>query len=291
MMRRARGALAVLGWVLVLALGCARGRPPIGSVPKRVVSLSPSTSEAVFAMGAGAELVGRSRYCDYPPEIVKLPSVGGYVDPNYETILALQPDLVTGARGPLGPGIEDRFAARGIATYFPDTESFAAIDAMVLGLGDRTGHAEAARTVAAGIDARVAATERSLASAPRVRTILVFGLDPVVAAGPASFADEMIRLAGGTNVVLGGGKYPTLSLERVLALDPDVIVDASMEESAGRERITPEAPGWREARAVRDGHVIPLKDEVVLRPGPRIADGLAMLAGALHPETSLGKAP
>ena len=87
-------------------------------------------------VGAGASMVGRSRYCDFPPEALRLPQVGGYVDPSFEAILALRPDLVIGARGPSGSALAEKLEARGIATYFPPTESFGAIDVMILGLGD-----------------------------------------------------------------------------------------------------------------------------------------------------------
>lgn len=286
------GGAIVAGILLTLACAsCTREHGAGTGVARRVVSLSPSTTETLFAIGASDVVVGRSRYCDYPPEVLRVPEVGGYVDPSFEVILALRPDLVTGARGPSGREVADRFAARGIATYFPDTESFAQIDEMVMGLGARTGHVPGAEAAVANVHARVADVERSIAGRTRVRTLLVFGLEPIVAAGPSSFADEMIRRAGGDNVVREGGKYPTLGMERVLALDPDVVVDAAIGEARGVERIGPDAPGWREARAVKAGHVVTLKDEVVLRPGPRIGEGLATLAHAIHPEVHGGEAP
>ena len=272
-------------WLLAaLCLACARPHAASTGIAERVVSLSPSTTETLFAIGAGSAAVGRSRYCDYPAEALRLPEVGGYVDPSFETILALRPDLVTGARGPSGREVADRFTSRGIATYFPDTETSAQIDEMILGLGARTAHADGARGVVDKVHARVDETERALAGKPRVRALLIFGLEPIVVAGPDSFADEMIRRAGGEDVVKAGGKYPTLGMEKVLALDPDVIVDAAIGEAQGVERIGRDSAGWREVRAVKAGRVVTLNDEVVLRPGPRIGEGLAMLARALHPE-------
>ncbi len=280
-------AIALLG----ACTSCGRGSVKPSGAAQRVVSLSPSTSETMFAIGARNALVGRSRYCDFPPEIASIPEVGGYVDPSYEVILALRPDLVTGARGPSGREVADRFASRGIATFFPETESFAQIDEMVEGLGARTAHSAEAEAAVARMHARVAQVEQAVLGKPRVRTLLVFGLEPIVAAGPNSFADEMVRRAGGENVVREGGKYPTLGMEHVLALDPEVVVDAAIGEARGVERIGADAPGWREARAVKSGHVVTLNNEVVLRPGPRIGEGLATLAHALHPEVALGEAP
>jgi iron complex transport system substrate-binding protein len=272
----------------LLALGACRSHARSdAAVATRVVSLSPSTTEALAAIGARGALVGRSRYCDYPPDVVALPEVGGYVDPSYEAILALAPDLVTGARGPAGPDLTTRLGAQGIATYFPVTESFEGIDAMLRGLGTRTGHVPEAEAVVARLHAEEDAVATAVASRPKVRTLFLFGISPIVAAGPGGFPDEMLRRAGGQNVVTEGSAYPTLGLEHVLALDPDVVVDAAWGEAQDRGRISIDTPGWRELRAVKGGRVVSLRDEVVLRPGPRIGDGLRLLAKALHPDVAV----
>ena len=271
--------------VLAFTLACTRDKPPPSAIAARVVSLSPSTTEAMFAIGAGKELVGRSRYCDYPPEALALPQVGGYVDPNLEAILALRPDLVVGARGPAGPKLADKVGSQGASTFFPPTESLAQIDDMLLGLGTRTGHKGDAERVVGALDAREAAVTRAVAALPKVRTLLVFDVSPIVAAGPGGFPDELVARAGGSNVVTQGGAYPSLGVEQVMALDPDVILDAA--SGHGGERITLDSPGWREVGAVKRGRVVSLNDEAVLRPGPRIADGLVTIARALHPDAAL----
>ncbi|HVJ90523.1 MAG TPA: helical backbone metal receptor [Labilithrix sp.] len=282
--RRVRILVVVL---LSLACACSKSKAAPASTATRIVSLSPSTTEAVFAVGAGDKMVGRSRYCDYPVEARKLPEVGGYVDPSFEAILGLRPDLVIGARGPAGSTLADKLTARGIATYFPPTESFEAIDALILGLAERTGRADAGREVVERIHARLAAVARAVARGPRARVLMVFGLEPLSVAGPGSFPDEMIRRAGGINVITEGGAYPTIGIERVLALDPDVVVNAAMMEERASERLHKNAPGWSHVRAVTNGRLATLTDEAVLRPGPRIAEGVAMLARAIHPDVPI----
>jgi len=278
---------AVAAALFALAVSSCHRAPPKGDAPDgavtRIVSLSPSTTETLFVIGAGDRVVGRSRYCDWPGEVTKLPQVGGYVDPSFEAILALRPDLVTGARGPAGATMTERLEQRGIRTFFPVTESFAEIDAMIVGLGERTGHVVEAKEKVTAIDARVAAIAKVLEGKPRPKVVLVFGLEPLSVAGPASFADEMIRRAGGVNAITEGGGYPTLGIERVITLDPDVVVNAAIAEAHGNERIGKDTPGWAKVRAVAQGRVVPIADESVLRPGPRIADGLASLARAIHP--------
>jgi iron complex transport system substrate-binding protein len=253
----------------------------------RVVSLSPNTTEALFAVGAGNRVVGRSRFCDYPPEVAKIPSVGGYVDASLEAILALRPDLVVGARGPAGPSLSEKLGAIGIATFFPPTESMAEIDSMIGELAARVGAADEGKRVVERLRARREAVARAVAGDPRVRALLVFSISPIVVAGPKSFPDEMIALANGENVVKGGGAYPTLGAERLLALSPDVVINASMAPGASGDGIGKDEPGWRELAAVREGRVVSISDEAVLRPGPRVGDGLATLARAMHPRATV----
>ncbi|AUX48116.1 periplasmic substrate-binding protein [Sorangium cellulosum] len=281
-----RGALAALAALTLAA--CAR-RAPAAAGGARVVSLSPSTTEAVCAIGVGAALVGRSRHCDHPPEVLRLPSVGGYADPSIEAIVALSPTLVTGARGPAGPALEEALRGHGIETFFPETESLAQIEGMLADLGRRLGAAPGAEQVIARLRARRRAVERAVQGKPRVRVALLFDTAPIFVAGPGSFADELLRLAGGENVITRGGAYPSISVENLLALDPDVLLDGTASEGgadgAARLAALREAPGWRSLRAVQEGHLRPLRTDVVLRPGPRIGEGLAAVARALHGDT------
>ena len=281
---------AALGGLAALLLpACSRGGPA-GPRTLRVVSISPSTTEAVFALGAGSFLVGRSRYCDYPPEAEALPVVGGFSDPSVETIVALRPTLVAGAHGPAGPALEQALGARGIATYFPETESFAQIEAMITGLGQRVAREAEARALVATIEAARAAVTAAVKGRPKTRALFLFDVAPPVAAGPGGFPDELIAAAGGENLVKAGGAYPTLDIERILGLDPDVILDGSMDAPEGtdaslassRVAALKDAPGWRSLRALREGRVRPLSAGSVLRPGPRIGEGLRAVARALH---------
>lgn len=236
-------------------------------------------------MGAGERVVGRSRYCDYPPEVQRVPVVGGYVDPSLEAILALLPDLIVGARGPAGPGIVQRFEERGIATFFPPTESFAQIKAMIVELSRRLELEAAGHELVRHIEAQTQRVADAVARADKPRVLLLFGTSPIVVAGPGSFADEMIRLAGGVNAMQEGTAYPSVGVERVLALDPDVVLHAATMEKGAIDLMN--APGFRDLRAVRKGALRLLDDEAVLRPGPRIGEGLVILARAIHPDRAI----
>jgi iron complex transport system substrate-binding protein len=283
---------AALGLGSALLGGCDSPRSTSGR-PPRVVSVSPNTTEALFALGAGAMLVGRSSYCDQPQEATALPVVGGFADPSVEAIVALRPTLVVGDRGPAGPTLEQRLQAHGIDSYFPAIDSVADISAMVRGLGERLGRAQAGEELATRIEREIRRAAEAAAARPRVRAVLVLDSTPIVVAGPGGFPDEVLRLAGAANPVDRGGPYPAIGLEHLLALDPDVIVDATevgmaaRAPSGGAERSRlSEKPGWSELRAVRTGRVRMLRGSAALRPGPRIAQGLVELDQALHDEAA-----
>jgi iron complex transport system substrate-binding protein len=274
----------LLGFSLI---ACQRSRAAAGRA-ERVVSLSPATTEALFALGAGGRLVGRSRFCDFPPEVKAVPAVGGFVDPSFEAILGVRPDLVVGVQGPGLKEFSERLDARGIRTYFPPTQSFAEIGAMLVGIGGLLGDTARGRELEAELGRARDGVAAALSGRTRPKALFVFGLRPVVAAGPGSFPDEMLRLAGADNVITGEkNRFPTLGIERVLSLNPDVVVDATGGAMREGISITEDLPGWRDLRAVREGRLVVISDDRVLRPGPRVGAGLSILARALHPEAKL----
>jgi iron complex transport system substrate-binding protein len=249
----------------------------------RVVSLSPNTTEVLFAIGAGGVLVGRSQQCDHPPAARALPSVGGFAAPNLEAVLALRPSLVVGARGPAGPEIERRLRAYGIATFFPPAASVKDVEALIVTLGDKLGRGAAAREKRGQIQAQMAETRAWVAQRKPVRVVMVFDHSPIYVAGSSGFVVELLRLAGGENIVTAGGAYPAVPLERILTLDPDVIIDAvSPEDQTARPSPLREVPGWSELRAVKEGRLRRLRSSTPLRPGPRLAEGLDELVRVIH---------
>jgi iron complex transport system substrate-binding protein len=182
----------------------------------------------------------------------------------------------------MGRGFVDRLERLSIATYFPETESVADIAAMLLGLGDRSGHRHDAEEVVKNMNGRLQATTERLRSLSAPRVLLLYGTDPIVAAGRNSFADEMLRLAKASNAVTHGTGYPTMGLEQVVVLDPDVIVNATFGEGMDNASKLAERAGWIKVRAVREGRVFELRDESVLRPGPRVPDGVDAFARLIH---------
>ncbi len=273
--RRALLASVAFAWA------CERPGAPNSRAGHRVVSVSPNCTEAMFAIGAGDLLVGRSLQCDHPPEAKHLPSVGEYASPNLEAIIALRPTLVIGEQGPVGPQIAHRLRTRGIDTFFPATDSVADITAMLRNLGQRVARQQAARQLAQRIDTQVARLATWAHPRKAVPVVMVFDVSPIFVAGPGSFPDELLRLSGGDNLITRGGKWPTIDVEHLLSLNPAVIIDAMGVGLATTSRVG-RAPGWQGLDAVKQGRVRRLHSSAALRPGPRIADGLEDIARAIH---------
>lgn len=241
-------------------------------------------TEIVFAIGRGPALVGRSSFCDYPEEAKSIEVIGGFADPNIERIVALQPTLVTGERGPAGPELSARLESLGIATYFPLIDRVSDIEIAIRELGDKLDAKEVAGTVASALAEKVAALSTRVASEKRPRVVFLFDFKPLIAAGTNSFPADALGLAGAENAVVTGSKYPTLGPEGLLAVDPDVIIDGS----AGAYAESPDAllrsiSGLAELRALREGRVVRLEGTAALRPGPRIASGIEQIAKIAHP--------
>lgn len=279
----ARRALALpLLAFLGLAGGCTeRPRLPEAKTTDRIVSLAPSVTELLFALGVGERVVGVTRYCDYPAEASRLPRIGGFVDPSFEAVLGLRPDLVAGIADPGIRAFHERLRAAGVAVIALEMQSLAEIRAATLALGESVGRQEAAVALVRTMDARLAAVTSAVAGAPLTRVLAVYGRRPLVVAGAGSFPDSLIRMAGGVNVA-GGSKvaWPTWSMEEVLRAAPEVIIDCTMGSEANDVTWT----DWAVVPAVRDGRVVRIEDSSPLRPGPRIADALEALARAIHPE-------
>jgi iron complex transport system substrate-binding protein len=157
---------------------------------------------------------------------------------------------------------------------------------MLHGLGERLDSATGAKRVIDSIAFDRARVAKALKGRPRLRALMVFGLRPIVVAGRGGFPNEMLTLAGCDNVVTSE-RYPTLGVERVLALDPDVVIDTTGVAGHKSEQLHAEMPGWKELRAIKEHHLVVIDDERVMRPGPRVGEGLVVLAKAVHPDVSI----
>jgi iron complex transport system substrate-binding protein len=243
--------------------------------PARVISLAPSLTDTVIALGESARLVGVTRY-DTAPEVKSLPRVGGFLDPSPEAVLGLRPDLVLWlADGGALPAVR-RIADLGVPVLALPVIGVPDVLRAAREVGAALGNPAAGERLAGEMAVAIRAAELLAGSSPRRRVLLVIGRDPLVVAGPGSYPDALLRIAGGENVVTGDRPWPIYSLEKAVADDPDLVVDAAVNEPPDAIRRLAAIP------AVKAGRVVRLPDDRVLRPGPQLPAALGQLQSALR---------
>lgn len=248
---------------------------------QRVVSMMPAVTEWVLALGAGDRLVARTDF-DRQPGLDTLPSVGGGLTPSVEWIAARSPDLVVAWPDAPSRSLVARLEQLGVPVYTAPVEAIDEALTVATDLGTLLGREHAADSATAAIRAGLDSV-RQAATGPAPGVLFLIGLDPLMAAGPDTFLDELVRTAGGRNVLADIGiRWPQLSLEEVVRRAPDVIVvgSAAVGDPAA---ILAGRPGWREVPAVRHGRVFAVDPDFVNRPGPRLDQAAALLAGLIRP--------
>jgi iron complex transport system substrate-binding protein len=257
--------------------------PRLGAPARRVVALAPSVTDVVLALGLGERLVGVTRLDDNP-EVARLPRIGGYLDPNPEVIVGLQPDLVVWVTNASAAGPVRRIAELSRASPRPFPVLALQIDTLAdvletpRALGEALGARERGERLSREMSEGVERTRRRVAGQDRKRVLFVVGREPLIVAGRGSFPDELLRLCGAENVVAGDRPWPVYPLEKAVADDPAVVVDgAPLEAPEGIRRLSA-------IPAVRRGAVLRLENDDLIRPGPRMVRALEGLCRGLHPE-------
>ena len=252
--------------------------------PRRIVSLVPSVTEVLYAIGAQDALVGVTDFCDYPPEARGKPHVGDMLSPNLETLVTLKPDLVVATRSGNREETFDQLKRLGIAVYLVDPITVDDVLRLVADLGGLTGHRERAAAVDKDLERRIAAVREKVAGRPQPRVLYVLWPEPLIVPGKGSLVTELIELAGGASVTADQGQgYPRMSLEAAVGRAPEVIVLARHGSRAG-----PAArQQWERLEsmpAVKSGRLYMADGDLMHRYGPRLVVGLESLARMLHPE-------
>lgn len=302
-----RGSQGTIGAALALCLalatltfagaGCRQAHPATNPAPwhapQRIVSLAPSLTEVAFALGLGDRVVGVTRHCAYPPEAATKAKVGGFLDAGAESVLALEPDLVLVP--PTSGDLADRLHGLGVncvvINQFTVSDIFNSIDE----IGRLCGVEPEAQTLAAEIRARLARVERAVGTRARPRVLVSVGrdyaapgLDNVYVAAGNSFYGELVALAGGENAYRGETfAYPTVSMEGLMALNPEVILEVVPDPKKQGVTEGQVRSAWQtlpELAAVKSGRIHVLQGDFVGIPGPRLARIVEDMAALLHPE-------
>ena len=259
--------------------------------PQRVVSLAPSATEVLFAVGAGDRVIGVTRYCDYPPEANELPEVGGFLDPNYEMLIALDPDVL--ALLTVHDDVQPTLKQMGLPYLVFDHERIDGILESIAVAGDVFDEEAGAEALLADLRGRMAAVQERVAGGPRPRVLISAGreygageITSIYAGGPDEWYDTLLTMAGGQNAYDGDVRFPELSVEAVLRMDPEIVLELA--PNLEEQGLTPEVvrAEWStlpQLAAVKEARVHVLTGDYVATPGPRFVQLLEDMALALHP--------
>lgn len=261
--------------------------------PRRIVTLAPSVTETVYALGLGERVVGVTQYCRYPREVLDKPKVAGFSEVNYEAVLRQRPDLVL---LPLDKAANKTSLERlGLTVMTVDTRSLSGLLEAVRQLGLATGHSRQALNVSTRLEEGIDLARRRAAGRPRPRVLFSVmhsyeGLGYITeinAVGRDGFFSELIEIAGGENVYQGRLPFPRLAREAVIFLNPDIIVDI-IPHTEDLEAVRRDWLSLESVAAVKNGRLFFLTDEADTVPGPRIYKTLAKLSRAFHPQAGDG---
>ena len=258
------------------------------STIERIVSLAPSNTEMLFAIGAGAQVVGRDEVSDHPASASEVASIGStFGELNTEAILALEPDLILAA-DITAPEQLQSLEALGLTTFVvPNPTDFNGLYDNLITIGEITGHADEAADLAQALRSRMEAViALTLEADPTSVFYEIDGSDPNApwTTGSGTFQNLLIQLAGGVNAANGIEGWGQIDLEELVIQDPEVIVFATGPFIVTTSQSLAERPGWGGIAAVQTGRVVPIDSNWIDRPGPRLVDGLEILARTLHPE-------
>lgn len=253
---------------------------------KRIVSLAPSATENLFAIGAGNLVVGVTSACDYPPEVKKLPQVGDFMKPSIERIIALKPDLIVIVSSTIPKAIADDLQTRtktSVIVLQPRTVRDVLKGLIVL--GDLTGRKRGAQKLVSQLEKRLKAVEKKSSEKQQISVVVEIAPPPsLMVAGPKTYIDDAIRLAGGKNAFGDANQpFPIVSLESLVAKDPDVYIVAVKGKTD--EQVLEEVrrrSGFLNLRCVQEGRVYGIDPDLLFRPTPRLISGVEKLLQLLH---------
>ena len=264
------------------------------SQPRRIVSTAPSVTETLFALGLGGRVVAVSQHCHYPPEANTRPRIGSYLSPNVEAIVALRPDLVI-LQAKTGT-TESQLARMKLNVLDLDHGDLAVTLSGIQAIADRCGVPDRGRKLVAGIQARLNAIRQRTSRLPPRSLVFIVGrspgsLDGLIAVGKGSYLNELIEIAGGRNALASMPiQYPKISLEALLGLNPDVLVDmGDMAETTGvteehKRSIVALWDRYSQLKAVAGKRVFAVASDIYVVPGPRVVDAAEAFEKMLHAE-------
>lgn len=254
--------------------------------PARIISMAPSVTETLFALGQSDRLAGVTNFCDYPEEAKSLPRIGGWINPNIEAIVNLKPDLIVTVPTGSTRAAVDTLMRLGVPVLLVTVYTVEDVFACIRTLGAATHADDRAERLCGSMRRRIDAVRAQISALPSRRVLFVWEQEPLIVGGGGTYMDELITLAGGVNIAGSSrSRYPHLGIEEVILRQPEVILDAFMVATGQPGTKRKDFWGrWPHIPAVRDGNIHHLESLVVTRPGPRLPVALDAVAHAIHPE-------
>jgi iron complex transport system substrate-binding protein len=256
--------------------------------PQRIVSLSPSTTEILFALGLNDRIAGVTDYCNYPPEAKQKPSVGDYTAPNMEKLIALNPDLILVTEEQEND-VLPQLVSKGLTVIGIKPGSVSDVFDSIIMIGTATGKTKEANDIVKDLKERiqrVTAKTENLPDSAKPKVFYIIWHDPLWTVGSNTFHDELIAMAGGVNITHDLSGYVDISLETVIDKNPDIII-AGVGMGDGEEApfaYAQNEPRLAETAARQKGQVYSVNMDIVSRPGPRLVDALEEFLAIIHPE-------
>jgi len=293
-MRRSFFTLSVILWLINLSLAEAGERVLLDEagrrveVPpsaKRIISLAPSITEILFALGLRQEIIGVTNFCDYPEEVATKPRIGGFVNPDLEKIVSLKPDLVIAiADGNRWDTIQ-RLSDLGFPIYTIDPKGFDGVIQTIRNLGEITGKKEEATALVRRMTKKKEKVVTLTRFLSRPTVFFQVGDAPMITVGKGTLANDLIRLAGGRSISENEPlRYPPYGIETILSKAPEIIIFSSMDNRKNYSDLIRMWQTWKGIPAVKSNSIYVIDSNLVDRPGPRVIEGLEALARLIHPE-------
>jgi iron complex transport system substrate-binding protein len=253
--------------------------------PQRVVSLAPSITEIIFALGQEHRLKGATRFSDFPPEAISLPKVGSYVQLDLERIVALKPDLCIAIKDGNPRQTVVRLESLEVPVYVVDPRNLEAVTETIIEIGDLLHATENAEDLVNNMRLRINRVKSAVEKiSHRPGVFFQIGISPIVSVGTNTFIHELIVIAGGDNLAKGPIPYPRFSREQVLSLAPEIFIITSMSRGEVFERVKIEWSRWLEMPAIKNQRIFLVDSNLFDRPTPRLVEGLEVLGRLIHPE-------
>jgi iron complex transport system substrate-binding protein len=255
--------------------------------PRRIVSLAPSITEILFAIGLDEEIVGVTDFCNYPPAALTKPKVA-YSQPNLEALVALEPQLVLAPPSFLRADLLAKLEQLKIPTFVLESKTVEGILGHIQLLGRMVGRATEANAYTAAMRKKLADLTKRVEGRPRPTLLYVLNSEPLITVGPGSFIHHLIESAGGRNAAeRANAPYPRLTMEEVLTQNPDILLFPVGEYEGIPQAEQDRWKRWESLGAVQNGQLLQINSDLLNRPGPRVLEALRLLVKILHPDVDL----